>query len=626
MLLRFEGEIPANWLITLPRLLILICLARVAASYLFRVHRWSFRYSSLTDGARIAVSGLLGTGLFILAVYLLRTKGPPRSVVVLELLLSIAGLAGVRFIPRLAWLYRMDRSRARRSDLLRTVIFGAGAAGEMLLRDLRQSDEHAYRIVGFVDDDRQKNRAIVSGVPVLGNTEELPDLIRTHDIHNLLIAIPRLPAEKVREILSLCSDLKVQFKILPVSFVYLQERPPSALLQDLSPEDLLPRDAVDFERPAGSKKTLEGITALVTGGAGSIGSEICRQLLDRGVSSLVMLDTNENGLYMLKRQLETQHPEAEVITEVADVRDSGRIDRLFAEHRPRDVFHAAAHKHVPLMEQAPCEAVKNNVMGTLHVATAADRNRAARFVFISTDKAVQPSSVMGASKRVGEMLVRSLAHTSQTRFSAVRFGNVLNSAGSVVPLFREQIARGGPVTVTHPDVRRFFMTISEAVGLVLRAAYEDYGELCILQMWEQILIVELAKHMITMAGLTPEVDIPIEFTGLRKGEKLFEELMTDEEESTRRVDSKILVAESKPPGPEFHQQLRDLIRVAKTEDDRATLAALVEVVPSYRCATRLEDPDQGEESGLGAEPSLGEEPASLEEPDPLEETAVVIPA
>ena len=585
MLLRFEGEIPGVWLVALPRLLILIFCARVASSFLFRVHRWSFRYSGLTDGARMALSGLLGTGLFILAVYLLRTKGPPRSVVVLELLLSVAGLAGIRFIPRLAWLYRMDRTRSRRSDLLRTLIFGAGAAGEMLLRDLRQSGEHRYRIVGFVDDDSGKHGAIVGGVPVLGSMEQLPDLIRAHDVSKLLIAIPRLPAERVRKVLSLCSDLKVQFKILPVSFVYLNERSASALLQDLAPEDLLPRDAVDFTQPAGSPPSLEGVTALVTGGAGSIGSEICRQLLSRGASRLVMLDMNENELYLLKRELEVRHPDSEVITEVADMRDAGRIDRLFAQYRPRDVYHAAAHKHVPLMEQAPCEAVKNNVMGTLHVATAAHRIGADRFIFISTDKAVQPSSVMGVTKRVGEMLVRSLAHSSETRFSAVRFGNVLNSAGSVVPLFREQIARGGPVTVTHPDVRRFFMTISEAVGLVLRAAYGDYGELCILEMGEQILIVDLAKHMITMAGLTPGVDVSIEFTGLRKGEKLFEELMTDEEESTRRVDSKILVAETRPPGPEFEVRLELLIRTAQTEDDAATLAVLREIVPSYRCAS-----------------------------------------
>ena len=580
MLLRFEGEIPDVWQVALPRLLILVIAARVISSFLFRVHRWSFRFSGLMDGARVAISGVFGTGLFILGVYFLRPTGPPRSVVVLELLLTTAVLASLRFLPRVAWLYHMDRSRSRNPDMLRALIVGAGAAGEMLLRDLNRSDEHSYRVVGFADDDVSKTGSIVGGTPVLGTLADLPRLVRQHDVGKLLIAIPRLPAERVREILSMCADLKVRFKILPVSFVYFQDRPASSALQDLSPEDLLPRDEVEFSTQE-EAAFVEGGTALVTGGAGSIGSEICCQLLHRGLQQLVMVDMNENGLYLLQRRLQREHPEAEVVAEVADIRDRSRIENLFGRYRPRDVFHAAAHKHVPLMEQAPCEAVKNNVLGTLNVARAARAVDADRFVFISTDKAVRPTSIMGTTKRVGEMLLRWLALDSGTHFSAVRFGNVLDSAGSVVPLFRAQIETGGPVTVTDPEVRRFFMTIGEAVGLVLRAAYGGYGELCILEMGEQIRILDLAHHMITMAGLVPDVDIPVEFTGLRPGEKLYEELLTDEEEGSRRVDRKIFVARPAPPPEDFERHLETLAAAALAEDPAGAVRELRRLVPTF---------------------------------------------
>ena len=274
---------------------------------------------------------------------------------------------------------------------------------------------------------------------------------------------------------------------------------------------------------------------MVTGAAGSIGSEICAQLLRFGLNKLILVDLNENGMYMLQLRLEREFPDVEVLTEVADIRDPKRLLSLFERHRPQDVFHAAAHKHVPLMEAAPCEAVKNNILGTRNVAEAADACGAERMIYISTDKAVRPSSVMGACKRVGEAVVRSMAERSLTKFCAVRFGNVLGSAGSVVLVFREQIAAGGPVCVTHPDVRRYFMTISEAVALVLKAAYADYGELCVLDMGEQMRIEDLARHMITMSGLVPGDDIRIKYTGLRPGEKLFESLLTEEEEHTHQV-------------------------------------------------------------------------------------------
>jgi len=585
-LLRFEGAIPENYRITLPWFALILASVRILVNLAFRLHRWSFRFSGLADGARIAMAGAFGTGLFLAILYLLRNSGPPRSVVVLELLLSTLLMATARFSPRLAGLYIGSWTLSRRDGTLRTLIVGAGAAGEMLLRDLQRSNEHSYRVVGFADDDPSRLQHVVGGQPVLGAIADLPRIVRETRAEQLLIAIPRLPGRRIREILSLCADLKLRFKILPVSFLYFQERGAGAAMQDLVPDDLLPREPVAFGEAHASGPMAER-TALVTGAAGSIGSEICEQLLRAGLGTLVLVDLNENGLYLGLRSLARRYPRARIEVEVADIRDPRRLEVLFERYRPQDVFHAAAHKHVPLMEAAPCEAVKNNVGGTLHVARAADAAGAERFVYISTDKAVRPASVMGATKRLGEEIVRSMARRSQTRFSAVRFGNVLGSSGSVVPLFREQIAAGGPVTVTHPEVRRYFMTIAEAVALVLTAGYGDYGELCVLDMGEQIKIVDLARHMITMAGHVPEVDVALEYTGLRPGEKLAEELLTEEEESSRRVHDKIFVADCPPPPLDLDARLEELVAAARLDHAPRVLQLLAALVPSYRPALRV---------------------------------------
>ncbi|MEP0775158.1 MAG: polysaccharide biosynthesis protein [Acidobacteriota bacterium] len=579
--LRFEGEVPLAYARAGLQATAVLVAARVLAVAVFRAHRWSFRLSGLADGIRVAKAGAVGTLLFLAGLYVLQIKVPPRSVVVLELLMSLAAMAAVRFSPRYASVALLDWQRGRHNGgPLRTVIVGAGATGEALLRDLQRSDEHNYRIVAFVDDDVSKHGVLVGDRPVLGSIDDLPRIIAEQRIGKVLIAIPRLSASRIRHILEICSNLNVRFKILPVSFVYLEEHVRATMLQDLSPEDLLPREAVRFadnERPI----DLASRTALVTGGAGSIGSGICEQLLRGGLGRLVMVDINENNLYLLQRRLEKARADATVVAEVADVRDRGRVQALFQRYRPHDVFHAAAHKHVPLMEAAPCEAVKNNIVATRVAAEAALACGCERFVFISTDKAVRPSSVMGASKRVGEMIVRALGQRSTTRFCAVRFGNVLGSAGSVVPIFREQLEAGGPITVTHPEVRRYFMTIGEAVGLVLKAAYGDYGELCVLDMGEQIRIVDLARHMITMSGRVPDVDVKIEFTGLRPGEKLFEELLTEEEEKTTQVAHKVFVAQSPAPPLDLFDRLGELEAAAAAEDQRQVVRLLRQLVPSY---------------------------------------------
>ncbi len=584
VLLRFTLEEIGGFQAYLPGLVLLLVACRLAWNFFFRLHLWSFRYSGLADGARIGMSGVSGTALFVLLVYLSMPAAPTelgRAVLVLELLLSTSAMALIRFAPRLALTYHADLLRGRRPEAVPAVIVGAGSAGEMLLRALHRSQAHDYRIVGFVDDEPSKRGHVVGGKSVLGGVEDLPGLVERYRIREVLIAIPRLPASRVREILELGIHHQLSFKILPFSVRGLHQQSASALLRELTPRDLLLREEVHFKHGR-EASFLAGGLQLVAGAAGSIGSEVCAQLLEAGARRLVMLDIDENGLYLLKRRLDRQFPDRVVVPEVGDIRDVVRLEAIFGQHRPVDVFHAAARKQVPLMESAPGEAVKTNVFGTLNLARAAADHGAERFLFMSTDKAVQPVSVMGASKRLGELLMQRQDDVSSTRFSVVRFGNVLDSAGSVVPLFREQIEAGGPVTVTHPEARRYFMTISEAVGMALRAAYGGYGRLCVLEMGEPIRISHLARLMITMSGRAPDVDVKITYVGLRPGEKLDEELVAPGEKIVRRIDSKICVVDSPAPADDLLAEVEKLRLATAAEDHGAVLRWLRRLLPDYR--------------------------------------------
>jgi FlaA1/EpsC-like NDP-sugar epimerase len=579
-LARFDGHIPPDYRRNFAFALPILVAIRLVVNVALGLHRWSFRLSGFHEAVRLAMATLAGSAGFVAIFYLFQRLGPPRLVILLEFFLTSAAMAGLRFSPRLASGWYGDRQRSRQQDSRRTVIVGAGSAGDLLLRDLQRTRMHSYQVVGFVDDDRRKTGTLLGGRPVLGTIDALPDVIEKHDVTQVLIAIPRLSAERIQTILRLCSSLKVRFKIIPVSFTYLNDRITASMLHDLSPEDLLPRDPNVFDAEE-VRRLVSSKRILVTGAAGSIGGEIARQVSSYGCQTLVLVDINENNLYFLYRELRERRPDLKVTAEVADVREAGPLLSLGALHRPQVVFHAAAHKHVPLMEDAPAEAVKNNVFGTQNAARMAEACGAERFVLISTDKAVHPASVMGVSKRVAEFVVRDLARTSETRFTAVRFGNVLGSAGSVVPLFKQQIERGGPVTVTHPECRRYFMTIPEAVGLVLLAGLGDYGDLCVLDMGKPIRILDLASHMITMAGLVPGSDIRIEFTGLRPGEKLTEELMTEEEEQGQVVRDRIYAAKSPPPPADLHVHLAELRRQAEACDRAGLLRTLHRLVPTY---------------------------------------------
>jgi FlaA1/EpsC-like NDP-sugar epimerase len=580
LFVRFNGDVPQSLSLALPTMMSLLIGARLVAVVTARLHRWSFLMSGIAEALRLFMAVAAGTLLFLLVVHFTLGTNVPRTIIVLEFFGAVTLMAGFRFAPRLATGWYSEQIRARRISLQRTIIVGAGSAGDLLLRDLLRAPEHPYKIVGFVDDDRHKIGSWIGGRPVLGSIAQLPDLVERLQVSMVMLAIPRLDAERIREILTTCATLKASFKIIPASFAYLNDRITAAMLHDLSPEDLLPRDEVAFDRTE-ICRLVEGRRILVTGGAGSIGAEIATQASKNGAQSVVLVDINENEMYLLARRLRETCPGVEIVTEVADIRDAVKMRRLGEHHRPQFVFHAAAHKHVPLMEEAPEEAVKNNILGTLNVARMADACGAERLVFISTDKAVKPSSVMGASKRIAELVVRDLARTSKTTMTSVRFGNVLGSNGSVVPIFKEQIERGGPVTVTHPDCTRYFMTIPEAVGLVLLAGLGGYGELCILDMGKPIRIVDMAANLITMSGYIPGEEIEIVYTGLRPGEKLHEELMTEEEERSQTVRDRVSVAASPPPPPDLQERLDELGHLASIGDRAGILAAIKKIVPTY---------------------------------------------
>jgi FlaA1/EpsC-like NDP-sugar epimerase len=591
--LRFDGMVPAPYLAALPAVLPFLAGARIVSNIAVGIHRWSFRLAGLPDALRVVAAGLVGTLAFTVLCTQVVPGGMPRSVYVLEFFLATASFGTLRFAPRagLRWLGKRARTKA---GAARTIIVGSGDAAELLARDLQRSPESPYALVGFVSEDPTLVGRRLDGSRVLGLVRELPELLRRYCVTTVLLADQGQSAARRRQILDLCATCRARFKIIPAALDQI-ERLSVAMLGDISPEDLLPRDSVAFDE-AEIRALVCGRRALVTGAGGSIGSELCRQLAREGVRQLVMVDMNENELYLGARLLAEQFPGLDIRTEVADVREPEPLLRLGERYRPQDVFHAAAHKHVPLMEQAPDEAVKNNVFGTLHVARMADACGAARFVLISTDKAVNPSSVMGATKRVAELVVRDLGRSSRTRMCAVRFGNVLGSAGSVVPLFKQQIARGGPVTVTHPDCTRYFMTTSEAVGLTLVAGLGGYGELCILEMGEPIRIAELARSLIMMAGQVPDEDIPIVYTGLRPGEKLHEELLTEQEERAQAVRNRIRVARSPAPPPDFPARLAELRVMADEGDREGVLQALRVLVPTFsvsseaRAAIRAELP------------------------------------
>ena len=430
--------------------------------------------------------------------------------------------------------YRMIRSLLQRSgredtSQRRTMLIGAGNAGMFVLREFQTSVNSRNHVVCVIDDDDSKRGQYIRNVKIVGNRNDIVRFAEEYRIEEIIFAIPAAPTKDRKEILNICQETGCRLKILPGIFQLANGEVSIQKIRDVDVLDLLGRDSVsvDLTQIAGY---LQEKTVLVTGGGGSIGSELCRQIAAHEPQRLIIFDIYENNAYDIQQELRRTYPQLELITLIGSVRDTARVEAVFDMYHPEIVFHAAAHKHVPLMEDSPNEAIKNNVFGTYHVAKAADKYGVNTFVLISTDKAVNPTNIMGASKRICEMIVQMMANASKTKFVAVRFGNVLGSNGSVIPLFKKQIEEGGPVTVTHPDIIRYFMTIPEAVSLVLQAgAYANRGEIFVLDMGEPVHIDDLARNLIRLSGFEPDVDIEIKYTGLRPGEKLYEEMLMDEE-------------------------------------------------------------------------------------------------
>ena len=537
--LRFDGQIPAQywtlWLQTVPCLVLIRGLAFVW----FHLYDSVWQYVGLRDLRAIAASVAASSMVFCLVIRaLLELRAYPRSVFVIDLVLLVFLMAAVR----VSW--RLGREYLVSARSTRVLIFGAGDAGEAIVREILTGGEHGYRPVGFVDDDPSKVGQRIHGVPVLGTRADLPRIIRETNPSEVLVAIARATPPMLRQVVKALESHKLPIKAVPNLRDMLDGRARLHELRDLSVADLLGRDPVGLDVST-VRHLVEGKRVLVTGAGGTIGSELCRQIAALGPKSLVLFERYENALWAVERSVAGLRPAGRVHSVIADVTDERRVDEVLADHRPELILHAAAHKHVPLMELNPCEAIKNNVRGTRIVGEAAVRHGVERFVLISSDKAVNPSSVMGATKRVAELLVMALAERGSTGFVVVRFGNVMGSNGSVIPLFLEQIQAGGPVTVTHPDMRRYFMLIPEAVQLVLQAAgLGETGALYVLDMGEEIRVVDMARNLIRLSGFIPEREIPIVYTGIRPGEKLSEELVASDEtieasrlEGVRRVRS-----------------------------------------------------------------------------------------
>jgi FlaA1/EpsC-like NDP-sugar epimerase len=470
------------------------------------------------------------------------------------------------------------------------LLIGAGRAGAMVAKAILARPDSDIRAVGFLDDDENLIGMDVEGLPVLGTTADLGVLVPRHVVRQAIITIANVPDHAIRRIVKRCEENGLATKIIPPLYEIIAGRINLARIRDVSIEDLLRRSPVRLE---GGEigKIVGGQTVLVTGAGGSIGSELCRLLAALGPAALVMVDQAEHGLFHIHLELAESAPELLMIPCIADVCDAGRMEAIFAEHRPSLVFHAAAHKHVPMMEWNPGEAVKNNVLGTRTVAQLADAWNVERFVMISTDKAVNPTSVMGVSKRVAELFVQALAVKSKTRFMTVRFGNVLGSAGSVIPIFQRQIAQGGPVTVTHRDMKRYFMTIPEACQLVLQAASMGQGgTLFILDMGEPVKIDDLARDLIRLSGFIPDQDIAIRYTGLRPGEKLFEELSLGDESIKNTDHPRIFIGQVRAPAlARMNQLIQELGEVAGASDPRLVHTKLKEIVPEYQCGALRRD-------------------------------------
>ena len=574
-------------------------IAALAIFGLLRLYRSLWEYASIEELKNIIFAAVLAD---VAGFVLCRAMGVylPRSTPVINGLYLMLGLTAVRYTYRILRRFR-SRPRAERHP---TMLIGGGAGGALVLRELQRSAHSRNKVVCIIDDDPNKQGTYLLGVRIVGGREDIVRYAAEYDIEDIILALPSAPARERRAIVALCQQTHCRIRTIPGLYQLASGQVRVSQLRDVAVEDLLGRDRVQVDLDQiGS--VIAGKTVLVTGGGGSIGSELCRQIAAQNPGRLVIFDIYENNAYDIQQELNYQYPALDLTVWIGSVRDDERVDQLFRTFRPQIVCHAAAHKHVPLMEDSPNEAVKNNVFGTWNIARAADRYGAETFVLISSDKAVNPTNVMGATKRICEMIVQVMGKHSDTCFTAVRFGNVLGSNGSVIPLFKRQIAHGGPVTVTHKEIIRYFMTISEAVSLVLQAcAYAQGGEVFVLDMGDPVRIDDLARNMIRLCGLEPDVDIPIVYTGLRPGEKLFEELLMQDEGLDKTPNELIFIGHFNDFDEERLLDALDGLREACEENSPDIRARLQALVRTYHPAENEADTPAEQPEEASEEPAL----------------------
>lgn len=578
--LRFDSnKIPANYLSLLISYMPLTVVIYLISFYLFKLYGRIWRYASATELIAIVMANIAASiAWYFISLYIGAVL--PRSLYVFTGLLLIFFVGGSRLSLRF-YSYVMNKPKYRQIQRKKNkvLIIGAGDAGAMLLREIERYHIANRQVVGFIDDDKNKTGKILLGVKVLGTRNELVKIASEKGIDEIIIAMPSVKGKEIKAIINICKQTNCKLTILPGLYEIIEGKVSISQLRPVDIEDLLGRDPVKLDTTA-VREYLAGKIVLITGAGGSIGSEIVRQVAKMQPKKLLLLGKGENSIYEITQELKINSPEVKTVPIIADIRDKERIKAIMDYFEPQVVFHAAAHKHVPLMEYQPAEAVRNNILGTKVVADEAAAHNVETFVMISTDKAVNPTSVMGCTKRVAEMYVQSMNKNSGTRFVAVRFGNVLGSRGSVIPLFKKQIAKGGPVTVTHPDMKRYFMTIPEASQLVLQAgAMAKGGEVFVLDMGEPVRIYDLAKDLITLSGLIPDKDIEIKITGLRPGEKLFEELLSAEDGTEKTTHKKIFTARIKEIDKAGLD--KEISKILEITDGEKVVAALQKIVPTY---------------------------------------------
>ena len=577
LLIRFDGYITPHYMQQMIDALPIMVISYIVMLLSMHLYTRIWRYAGMREMVAVLIATTLGAGLFYTGMYVF-DKSLPRSIYLISWILS----TGVIGIGRMVLHYIAMRYGGKQStdaDMVNTLIIGAGDAGATIAREIERYHKRSRKVIGFIDDDEAKFNRLMGGVRILGNRHDIPSIVKENKVKEIIIAMPSVTRNEIRNIMEICSPLKCKVNTLPGMYQLLDDEVLVSHLHPVSIEDLLERDEVRLDMDI-VEHYIRDKVVLVTGAGGSIGSEICRQIMRVGPKMLLLLGHGENSIYLIHQELRSIVPEGTLVPIIADIRDKNQLDQIFTDYEPDVVFHAAAHKHVPLMEIQPIAAVLNNIYGTRNVADVAGTHGVERFVMISTDKAVNPTSVMGATKRVAEKVVLGMNHKYDTKFITVRFGNVLGSRGSVIPLFRKQIEAGGPVTVTDPEMTRYFMTIPEASQLVLQAgAMGNGGEVFLLDMGEPVKIVDLAKNMIRLSGYEPDKDIRIEFTGLRPGEKLYEELLTAEEGTNTTTHKKIFEAALEDVDQEWLSG--EIERFETCKSDLDVINVLQDIVPTY---------------------------------------------